>query len=198
MVRPLPGHLALKDFNARKAVAGAPSHHFSRPSISSPPPPRSQRAAPSGVPLHRPERDDRPESSLGSHAQAQRVPEGCAYIFSRTLRQGRGPELTPERLACADPTDGGQEPVHGDGARWGSLFRVWALQGESTLRAGLHFWSWASSGGIAADRAPRSFRSIGSSSPRQLATSRESQKRPGEDWRGLGFVVVPVMCNRVT
>jgi hypothetical protein len=31
MVRPLPGHLALKDFNARKAVAGAPSQHRSRP-----------------------------------------------------------------------------------------------------------------------------------------------------------------------
>lgn len=158
MPRPLPGHMALKDFNARKAVAGElvsspcrPGRGLRQREGRAPGPPlacylstpltvsarpNSQRAAPSRVPVHHAQRDDRPQGPLGRHAQAQRLPPECAlsgFVPAHLTARPRGAELIHLGRTCSDAAGGGQEPVCRDGPWRRCLQRVWSLPRASRL-----------------------------------------------------------------
>lgn len=98
---------------------------------------RSQRAPPSCLPLHRPQRDCRPQSSHPGYAQAQCIPSQRMFRLIDRCLPPRNWSLIircDPSHALADPPGRDQEPVRRDWTWRRSLLGVRTVQGTSVLQ----------------------------------------------------------------
>ena len=127
MVRPLPGHLALKDFNARKAVAGNPDPFLLSPEKCSFPLPANELLRRAYLYIVRNE-------TIDSKVRGQAMLKLNA--FPRAVSISLDLVLRPPKLIlrhCTDSTDRREEQMHRNGSRRWSILRIRSLSGEYAL-----------------------------------------------------------------